>query len=331
MVTEGVVDGLESVEVAEAQGHGPACAGRRGQSMLHPIVQEGPVGQSGELVVECQMPQIALECIAFPVGRLERPGVFGDLVGLAGYLLDEPHHSQIDESEDRRAQPGHHRNVDIQFVVAGHQQDGRGDEPGKRHDRNATAAIGLGAIDAGHQFLRCGERSADRRMQGGHSDQDVGGEEQGIDKVAGLVAVVEHQQVVDEVGQKHADQRGRQQLAERLIGHTEQERAKDDEHQSNVHDRIGKNHQLPEDGQGRVVNVGAHQEIPGDSQRAKGDNGGIRIVHAPGALIRVASKPEDACEDERVPGQIEGVPLPTGTAPPNGRSDRRSSRSHRRG
>ncbi len=206
MVTESVVDRLEPVEVAEAQCHRPACAGRGSQRMLHPVVQESPVGQPGELVVEGQMPQIALEGITFPVGCLQCTCVFGDLAGLPGDLFDEPHHSQKDQRIDRHAQPRHHRNIEIQLVLAGHQQDGRGDEPGECHDRDATGAICFRAIDAGYQLLRRGGCLADRWVQCSHSDQDIGGEEEAIDEIAGVVLVVQHQQVVDEIGQEQADQ-----------------------------------------------------------------------------------------------------------------------------
>ncbi len=35
-----------------------------GQGLLHPVVEEGPVGQAGQLVVEGQVPEIGLEGLA---------------------------------------------------------------------------------------------------------------------------------------------------------------------------------------------------------------------------------------------------------------------------
>ena len=84
VVAEGVVDRLESVEVAEAQGHRPARPGRRGQGVLHPVVEERPVGQAGELVVEGQVAEVGLEGVTLAVRGLEGVGVHLDLVGLPG-------------------------------------------------------------------------------------------------------------------------------------------------------------------------------------------------------------------------------------------------------
>ncbi len=55
------------------------------------------------------------------------------------------------------------------------------------------------------------------------------------------------------------------------------------------------------------MDVGIHQELPRDGQCAEGDDGGIRVVLAPSGVVRVSSEPEDTGEDERVPGQVEGV------------------------
>ena len=67
VVAERVVDRLEPVEVAEAQGHRSARSWGRGQCVLHPVVEQGPVGQPGELVVEGQMAQVRLEGVALAV------------------------------------------------------------------------------------------------------------------------------------------------------------------------------------------------------------------------------------------------------------------------
>ena len=50
-MAQGVVDHLESVEVQEQHADHPVVAGRPMQRILQTVQQQGPVGESGELVV----------------------------------------------------------------------------------------------------------------------------------------------------------------------------------------------------------------------------------------------------------------------------------------
>jgi hypothetical protein len=51
-VPQAVVDALEVVEVEEHQGHPLVLAPLAGEGALHPLEEEGAVGQAGEVVVE---------------------------------------------------------------------------------------------------------------------------------------------------------------------------------------------------------------------------------------------------------------------------------------
>ena len=71
-------------------------------------------------------------------------------------------------------------------------------------------------------------------------------------------------------------------LLEWLHLEAEQEGPEDDEDEDDVHDRVGEDDQGPNDGQGRVVDVGIHHEVPRDGQGAEGDDGGVGVVLAAG-------------------------------------------------
>lgn len=52
LVAEGVVDGLEAVQVDERQRDATAAAGSGGQGVFDAVVEQSPVGEAGELVVQ---------------------------------------------------------------------------------------------------------------------------------------------------------------------------------------------------------------------------------------------------------------------------------------
>ena len=62
-----VVDLFEAVDVHEEDGKPVAAALRRGNRLGQPIVEEGPIGQVGERIVERQLLEIFLvPCGGFP-------------------------------------------------------------------------------------------------------------------------------------------------------------------------------------------------------------------------------------------------------------------------
>ena len=218
VVAQCVVDGLEPVQVAEAQGDGLARALGRGQRLLHPVVEEGPVGQTGELVVEGQVAQVGLEGLALAQRGLEGPGVHLDLVGLAGDGADEPHHPQVDEGEDGDADAGHDRHVDREPRASWPPAAGLGGRnPAKATTGIRWPPVVLPHVDVGR--LRGGRRRrlGHGRVQGRRADQDGDQEEQGVHRVAGGVPAVEDQQVVGEVRHQQDAQGRGQQLVERLV------------------------------------------------------------------------------------------------------------------
>ncbi len=64
-VAEAVIDGLEPVEVEEDDADVESRAGISAQRVLHPVAEEGPVGEVGEPVVERLMLQLRLGAHAF--------------------------------------------------------------------------------------------------------------------------------------------------------------------------------------------------------------------------------------------------------------------------
>jgi hypothetical protein len=71
VVAESVVDGLEVVEVDEADGARRAVVRATAEGVLHPLAEEHPVADAGEVVVERAVPEVALEGLAV-----------GDVVGV---------------------------------------------------------------------------------------------------------------------------------------------------------------------------------------------------------------------------------------------------------
>ena len=80
-VTEGVVHGLEVVDVAHHEGDGPGPAHPSPQGMVHPIGEQHPVGESGERVVGRLVGELGLPLAEVTDRRLEpprEPGVLHD-------------------------------------------------------------------------------------------------------------------------------------------------------------------------------------------------------------------------------------------------------------
>ena len=64
-MAEGVVEGLEIVQVNKQQRTFSAAARTGSQCLLEPIHEKPPVGQAGERVVERQMLDFFFCCLAF--------------------------------------------------------------------------------------------------------------------------------------------------------------------------------------------------------------------------------------------------------------------------
>ena len=86
-VAEGVVDGLETVEVEEQQGDALAVAGGAGEGLFETIVEQGAVGQAGQGVVLGQEGDARLGGLALgDVG--ENRHVVSDALGLVAHDAD---------------------------------------------------------------------------------------------------------------------------------------------------------------------------------------------------------------------------------------------------
>src|SRR6266508_3653776 len=76
LVSEGVVDGLERVQVQQQHGQQAAVAVQAGQGVLQPVVEQRPVGQVGEWVVQGLVVQLLGQALAFGDvgGHADHPG-----------------------------------------------------------------------------------------------------------------------------------------------------------------------------------------------------------------------------------------------------------------
>jgi hypothetical protein len=66
-VAQGVVDLFEPVEVQEQHRHGSARAGGGAQSYPGPVLEQGPVRQVGQRVVQGVMPVVLALEVEFPL------------------------------------------------------------------------------------------------------------------------------------------------------------------------------------------------------------------------------------------------------------------------
>ncbi len=161
-----------------------------GQGVLDPVVQEGSVGEPGQLVVESQVPQIRLEGVALAVRRLEGSGVDLELVGLPGDAADQPHHAEVDERGHGERQSSHEGDVDRQAQSARHHQDAGRDEP-REGDEGQTALPGhVALVDVRHPFGLDADGLADRGMQGGHAHQHEPEEVPSVGRAARSIVTV---------------------------------------------------------------------------------------------------------------------------------------------
>jgi hypothetical protein len=115
-VAEAVVDHLEVVQVDEEHGQAAAVAARPGQRVPDPVVEQGPVGQVGEAVVEGQVLELGgqgelqldhagvLDPVADQVGDLQAEVGPAD-PGAAGHLDGGPVPAGLDRELDRAGDP----------------------------------------------------------------------------------------------------------------------------------------------------------------------------------------------------------------------------------
>jgi hypothetical protein len=68
-VAQGVVDVLEVVQIQEEDGHRGVLASGPGQHLVDPVEDQGPIGQVGERVVEGQVVELAGALVDQPRAR----------------------------------------------------------------------------------------------------------------------------------------------------------------------------------------------------------------------------------------------------------------------
>src|SRR5207237_9820537 len=82
VVTEGIVDVLEVIEVEEHHRNAALVTLRESQRVMHAIPEQISIGELGEGVVERQLPQLRLERLAFAdVAEIERQPLHRRITG----------------------------------------------------------------------------------------------------------------------------------------------------------------------------------------------------------------------------------------------------------
>jgi hypothetical protein len=133
-VAEAVVDHLEVVQVDEEHGHAAAVAARPGQRVPDPVVEQRPVGQVGEAVVERQVLELGRQGVALAQRGPQHALGAAQLAHGGLVLADQVGHPDQHQQEQQGAAGHDHR--DVQALVAQRLdgQDGRGHQrrPGQR-------------------------------------------------------------------------------------------------------------------------------------------------------------------------------------------------------
>jgi hypothetical protein len=160
-VTQAVVDHLEVVQVDEEHGHAAAVAARPGQRVPDPVVEQRPVGQVGEAVVERQVLELGRQGVALAQRGPQHALGAAQLAHGGLVLADQVGHPDQHQQEQQGAAGHDHR--DVQALVAQRLdgQDGRGHQrrPGQREQPGPGQP---------------GPRGRDRVGEGGHRGLEHG-------------------------------------------------------------------------------------------------------------------------------------------------------------
>ncbi len=169
--------------------------------MLDPVVEERSIGETCQCVVERLVSQVDRECVPFGKGGLEG-------MGLGAQSREKPTHADHHERKQRYRQTCQNGNVRRGPCPTRDEQDRGSNEARNRDKRQSTP------LDAGCSTGPTVSTS-DRGMQCRGPKKDVAEQPPRVDRVAGAIASVLNQEVVDEVSDEHREQGPRQQSVNR--------------------------------------------------------------------------------------------------------------------
>jgi hypothetical protein len=322
---EGVVDGLEAVQVDERHGDRLAAALGPVEGVLEPVEEQCPVGEAGERVVEREVVQLHLA-----------------LLDRAGELLVLPHRDVLarEHEQHQRRDAGDLHAVEAR-TARGFQCDqyggGRerevGEEPGADRLARCGGAVQLGVGPAAHERAgdaeqaerdppsplddRAGDVAAHRDLVGerrvgcGHREYARAEQPPAQRRVPGLG------QGQDRDGQQHGVRHGIgdrhggvQQRVAGAADHPVQHRhPRDQPHGTADEERVEDAARRGEAGAGWGEEGQPHQRRRGKAQVAHVGEGRVRrgdvehvLVHRPGRLAR---RPEPARDGERRPAAAD--------------------------
>lgn len=303
LVPEAVVDRLEVVEIAQAQRHRVARRGGVSQRPAEGLLQQRPIGQAGETVVQRLVSQVVLQQLLRQQGTLEGPAALGKLGILPADLTEQPADPEQHQREHDHRGRREHGQVDRQAGQPADEHDDRRDQRRDGHQHHGRGLLPGGLIAPDH-------RDADRGMQGGRRHQHVGQQESGVDHGVLRAAAVEQLQIVAEVGDQRAADGSQQQPVRGTPGHPPQHSPGDHPQHAEVHHRIGHGHQLARGagtvpGGDRRDDRRTHQVVPEQTRRADGYGGGVDPTGPPAA--RRAGQAQHPGEQERISGQVEHI------------------------
>ena len=301
-VAQAVVDVLEMVEVDQNQARG-ADGRRAAEDVLQPFGQQCPVGQARQRVVEGLMAELFLQRRLVAQGPLQGLGTRARLAGLAlgvpGEEGDPQDQQQGQASDDGGDDPDVHGPVaDITGVD---DQQNRPHE-GEQEEKHQTGA-GQGRLAPLHQLWR----SAEGRVQGGCTQEEVGGHPDGVghlrcDRGAGRG----QGGVIEAVGAERGAQPGGQQQEGRgaRAGGEHQPGGHAQQHQ--VGDRIGQGDRQRQHGQ-LAEQVGGNDEDPGQRGGPQGDDARVQQARPAPTTALHRCQGDQARGEKGVGPQVERV------------------------
>jgi hypothetical protein len=196
VVAEEVVHGLEPVHVDEEDGQGRMVPAADGQGLVDPVVEQGPVGQARERVVEGLVLREPLQAGGeVPVlghqGPVGQPPAHGLDEGFGGHGLQEISVDLPDGGQGR-----------LEGGLAGQEEDGEGGFPllqvlGQFH----AVAVGEEKIDDDQGRGVVGVEGEGLLGAGGADGGDAGGGQDGQERSPGGDVVVHHE---DRFGRRRA-------------------------------------------------------------------------------------------------------------------------------
>jgi hypothetical protein len=133
-VAEAVVDHLEIVQVDEEHGQAAAVAARPGQGVAHAVVEQRPVGQVGEAVVERLVLELGGEGVALAERGPEHALGAAELAHGRLVLAHQAGHPGQHQQEQQPAAGHDHR--DVEALVA-ERLDGEDDRGHRRRPGQA--------------------------------------------------------------------------------------------------------------------------------------------------------------------------------------------------